>query len=86
MGGDVDNPSPLLPVRAPISGTIVDQQTTGGTGVRSLDNQVALLTIADLSTVWALCDVYQACSPTFTWATPPTLPSAAIPARTIRGK
>ncbi len=59
MGGDVDNPSPLLPVRAPISGTIVDQQTTGGTGVRSLDNQVALLTIADLSTVWALCDVYQ---------------------------
>ena len=37
----------------------MDQQTTGGTGVRSLDNQTALFTIADLSRVWVLCDVYQ---------------------------
>jgi len=59
LGGDVNNPSPLLPLRAPISGVIVDQQITGGTGVRSLDNQQALFTIADLSTVWVLCDVYQ---------------------------
>jgi membrane fusion protein, heavy metal efflux system len=59
LGGDINNPSPLLPLRAPISGTIVDQQITGGTGVRSLDNQPALFTIADLSTVWVLCDVYQ---------------------------
>ena len=59
LGGDVSNPSPLLPLRAPNSGTIVDQQITGGTGVRSLDNQQALFTIADLSTVWVLCDVYQ---------------------------
>ena len=59
MGGDVNNPSPLLPLRAPISGTIIEQNTTGGTGVRSLDNQPNLFTIADLSTVWALCDVYQ---------------------------
>ena len=59
LGGDLNNPSPLLPLRAPISGTIVDQQITGGTGVRSLDNQPALFTIADLSVVWVLCDVYQ---------------------------
>ena len=59
LGGDINNPSPLLPLRAPISGTIVDQQITGGTGVRSLDNQPALFTIADLSTVWVICDVYQ---------------------------
>lgn len=59
LGGDVNKPSPLLPLRAPISGTIVDQQITGGTGVRSLDNQPALFTIADLSTVWVICDVYQ---------------------------
>ena len=59
LGGDVNNPSPLLPLRAPISGVIVDQQITGGTGVRSLDNQQALFTIADLSVVWVLCDVYQ---------------------------
>ncbi len=59
LGGDVNNPTPLLPLRAPISGTIVDQQITGGTGVRSLDNQQALFTIADLSEVWVICDVYQ---------------------------
>ena len=59
LGGDVNNPSLLLPLRAPISGTIVDQQITGGTGVRSLDNQGPLFTIADLSVVWVLCDVYQ---------------------------
>ena len=59
LGGDINHPSPLLPLRAPISGVIVDQQTTGGTGVRSLDNQSALFTIADLSVVWVLCDLYQ---------------------------
>ncbi len=59
LGGNVNSPSPLLPLRAPISGTIVDQQITGGTGVRSLDNQGSLFTIADLSVVWVLCDVYQ---------------------------
>lgn len=59
LGGDVNHPSALLPLRAPISGVIVDQQITGGTGIRSLDNQQALFTIADLSVVWVLCDVYQ---------------------------
>ncbi len=59
LGGDVNHPTTLLPLRAPISGTIVDQQITNGTGVRSLDNQQALFTIADLSQVWVLCDVYQ---------------------------
>jgi cobalt-zinc-cadmium efflux system membrane fusion protein len=59
LGGDVNHPSVLLPVRAPISGAIVEQNTTGGTGVKSLDNSPNLFTIADLSTVWVLCDVYQ---------------------------
>ncbi len=59
LGGSLNNPSPLLPVVAPISGTIVDQQITGGTGVKSLDNSPNLFIIADLSTVWALCDVYE---------------------------
>ncbi len=59
LGGSLNNPSPLLPVVAPISGTIVDQQTTAGTGVKSLDSSPNLFTIADLSTVWVLCDVYE---------------------------
>jgi|HubBroStandDraft_6_1064221.scaffolds.fasta_scaffold03366_8 cobalt-zinc-cadmium efflux system membrane fusion protein len=59
LGGNINNPSPLLPVVAPISGSIVDQQITGGTGVKSLDNSPNLFTIADLSTVWVVCDVYE---------------------------
>jgi cobalt-zinc-cadmium efflux system membrane fusion protein len=59
LGGDPDRPSQLLEVRAPISGTIVEQNVTGGAGVRSLDNSPNLFTIADLSRVWVLCDVYE---------------------------
>ena len=59
LGGNINNPTTLLPVVAPISGAIVDQQITGGTGVKSFDNSPNLFTIADLSTVWVLCDVYQ---------------------------
>lgn len=59
LGADPKNPTPLLEVRAPISGTIVEQNVTGGTGVRSLDNSPNLFTIADLSRVWVLCDAYQ---------------------------
>jgi membrane fusion protein, heavy metal efflux system len=59
LGGDIDNPSSLIPIRAPISGAIVEQNVTSGTGVRSLDNSPNLFTIADLSAVWVLCDVYE---------------------------
>jgi membrane fusion protein, heavy metal efflux system len=59
LGADINNPSPLISIRAPISGAIVEQNVTGGTGVRSLDNSPNLFTIADLSRVWVLCDVYE---------------------------
>jgi cobalt-zinc-cadmium efflux system membrane fusion protein len=59
LGADLDKPSPLVAIRAPISGVIVEQNVTSGAGVRSLDNSPNLFTIADLSTVWVLCDVYE---------------------------
>jgi cobalt-zinc-cadmium efflux system membrane fusion protein len=59
LGGSVDHPSPVVELRAPVSGTIVDQQVQTATGVKSLDNSPALFTIADLSEVWVLCDVYE---------------------------
>ena len=59
LGADLSNPTPLVSVRAPISGSIVEQNVTSGTGVRSLDNSPNLFTIADLSQVWVLCDVYE---------------------------
>jgi cobalt-zinc-cadmium efflux system membrane fusion protein len=59
LGADVNHPSPILEVRAPISGTIVEQNVTDGAGVRSLDTSPNLFTIADLSRVWVLCDIYE---------------------------
>ncbi len=59
LGGDLNHPGPTIEVRAPVSGTVVEQNTTGGAGVKSLDNSPNLFTIADLSRVWVLCDVYE---------------------------
>ncbi len=59
LGGDLQHLSGILEVRAPVAGTIVDQQVTPSAGVKSLDNSPNLFTIADLSHVWVLCDVFE---------------------------
>ncbi len=59
LGGDLQHPSTLLEVRAPVSGTIIEQNVTNSSGVKSPDNSPNLFTIADLSQVWLLCDVYE---------------------------
>ncbi len=59
LGGDPVHPSSLIEIRAPVSGTIVEQNVSGFEGIKSLDNSPSLFTIADLSQVWVLCDVYE---------------------------
>jgi len=59
LGGDVERPAPLIEVRAPIDGIVVEQNAAGGEAVKSLDSSPNLLTVADLSRVWVLCDVYE---------------------------
>jgi cobalt-zinc-cadmium efflux system membrane fusion protein len=59
LGGDPAHPGSLIELRAPISGTIVEQNIAGFEGIKSLDNSPNLFTIADLSQVWILCDVYE---------------------------
>jgi cobalt-zinc-cadmium efflux system membrane fusion protein len=59
LGGDPQRPSSVIEVHAPISGTIVEQNVTTAAGVKSLDNSPNLFTIADLSQVWVVCDVYE---------------------------
>ena len=59
LGGDPAQPSSLIELRAPVSGTIVEQNISGFEGVKSLDNSPNLFTIADLTQVWVLCDVYE---------------------------
>jgi cobalt-zinc-cadmium efflux system membrane fusion protein len=59
LGGDPAHPGPVLQLRAPVSGTIVEQNVAGFEGVKSLDNTPNLFTIADLSQVWVVCDVFE---------------------------
>jgi len=59
LGGDPQHPTPLLEVHAPVSGTIIEQNVTNSAGVKSPDNAPNLFTIADLSEVWVLCDVFE---------------------------
>ncbi|HEV8415880.1 MAG TPA: efflux RND transporter periplasmic adaptor subunit [Bryobacteraceae bacterium] len=47
----------LVPVRAPMSGTLIERNLTPGQFVQA--DSTALLTIADLSTVWVLVDVFE---------------------------
>ena len=59
LGADVSHPSSLVDIRAPVSGVITEQNVTAAAGVKTLDNSPNLFTIADLSNVWVLCDVYE---------------------------
>src|SRR5207302_81575 len=47
----------LAPVRAPSSGTVIDRPLTPGQFVQA--DSTALITIADLNTVWVLVDVFE---------------------------
>ena len=58
LGGSTDHPSPIVDIRAPVSGVITDQQVTNAAGVAGLGSPNPF-TISDLSYVWILCDVYE---------------------------
>jgi membrane fusion protein, heavy metal efflux system len=59
LGGDPNHPSSTIELRAPVAGTIVEQNVAGYESVKSVDNSPNLFTIADLSQVWVVCDVYE---------------------------
>jgi len=59
LGADMNNPSAIVEIHAPVSGVIIEQNVTAAAGVKTLDNSPNLFTIADLSSVWVVCDVYE---------------------------
>jgi cobalt-zinc-cadmium efflux system membrane fusion protein len=58
LGIDKQHPSGVVDIVAPISGIISDQQVTNASGVQGLSGPNPF-TIADLSYVWIVCDVYE---------------------------
>jgi membrane fusion protein, heavy metal efflux system len=59
LGGDSQRLSSQIEIHAPVAGTIIEQNVTSAAGIKSLDSSPSLFTIADLSNVWVLCDVYE---------------------------
>jgi cobalt-zinc-cadmium efflux system membrane fusion protein len=56
---DLNKPSGIVDVRAPISGVITDQQVTNAGGIQGLGSPNPPMTISDLTHVWILCDVFE---------------------------
>jgi cobalt-zinc-cadmium efflux system membrane fusion protein len=60
LGADKAHPSSIVNVYAPISGVIVAQNVTNAAAAGvSLSGSATAFTIADLSRVWIVCDVYE---------------------------
>ncbi|MGC9223568.1 MAG: efflux RND transporter periplasmic adaptor subunit [Terracidiphilus sp.] len=86
-GVDKDRPSPIVKVYAPASGVIVSQNITeaAATGV-SLSGTATAFTIADLSSVWMICDVYENDLPKVSLGQEAEIKLAAYPGRTLTGR
>ncbi len=58
LGSDLNRPSGIVAVYAPIPGVITDQEITNQSGVQALTPPNPF-TISDMARVWIVCDVYE---------------------------
>ncbi len=86
LGGDPDREDAVVNVYAPASGTVVEQNVVQSSSVHTPDNQPNLFTIADLSTVWVLCDVYENDLPMVRLGDTVDVQLNAYPDRTFHGR
>ena len=86
FGGDPSHEDPVVSIYAPASGTIVEQTVVNAGSVHTPDNQPNLFTIADLSTVWVICDVYENDLPIVRVGDTADVQLSAYPDRTFHGR
>ena len=86
LGADVDKQDPVVNIYAPATGTIVEQNVLSASTVHTPDNQANLFTIADLSTVWVVCDVYENDLPVVRVGDRADVQLNAYPDRTFHGR
>jgi cobalt-zinc-cadmium efflux system membrane fusion protein len=59
-GVDKTHPRPIVDVYSPITGVIIGQNVTNAAAAGvNLSGSATAFTVADLSTVWVICDVYE---------------------------
>jgi cobalt-zinc-cadmium efflux system membrane fusion protein len=86
LGADLNQQDGIVNVYAPASGTIVEQNVVNASSVHTPDNQPNLFTIADLSRVWILCDVYENDLPAVRLGENADIKLNAYPDQTFRGR
>ena len=84
LGSDVNHPTGMVDITAPVSGVITDQEVTNAAGVQSLGTSP--FTISDLSTVWIVCDVYENDLPNVHVGDPADITLNAYPDRVLKGR
>ncbi len=86
LGADVNHPSSLVDIYSPADGVITEQNVTAAAGVKTLDNSPNLFTIADLSHVWIVCDVYENDLPTIHMGEFADIHLNAYPKQVMKGR
>jgi cobalt-zinc-cadmium efflux system membrane fusion protein len=86
LGSDTARPTGVVDVPAPISGVIIEQNITVAGGVKTLDNSPNLFTIADLSSVWIVCDVFENDLPIVHMGEYADIHLVAYPNRVLKGR
>ena len=85
LGSDLDHPTGIVEVFAPVSGVITDQQITAASGVQALTPPNPF-TISDVSHVWIICDVYENDLPQVHLGEFADIHLAAYPDRVLKGR
>jgi cobalt-zinc-cadmium efflux system membrane fusion protein len=87
LGIDKDHPSPVVDVHSPISGVIVQQNVTqaAAAGV-TFSGSATAFTVADLSSVWIICDVYEKDIPKLQLGQEAKIAVTAYPDRPLTGR
>jgi cobalt-zinc-cadmium efflux system membrane fusion protein len=86
LGSDTSHPTGIVDVFAPANGVITEQNITASGGVKTLDNSPNLFTIADLSVVWIVCDVFENDMPSIRMGEYADIHLAAYPNRVLKGR
>jgi cobalt-zinc-cadmium efflux system membrane fusion protein len=87
LGVKKDQPSSIVNVYAPISGVIVAQNVTNAAAAGvTYSGSATAFTIADLSVVWIVCDVYENDIPKLQLGQQAQIKTTAYPDRPITGR
>jgi membrane fusion protein, heavy metal efflux system len=87
LGIDKDHPSSIVNVYSPISGVIVAQNVTNSAAAgMTYSGTSTLFTIADLSVVWVICDVYENDIPKIHLGQEAFIHANAYPGQTLTGR